>query len=422
MSAQLIETLQQIARDRDLDMKTLLDALCAGIKVAYQRQFMRGRRRRGRRASPRIMVMLDPESGDFKVLVEKTVVEEIRNPGLEISLENARAIKPDAQVGERIAVELPLTDFSRSAMQIVRQEMMRRIQDAEQRRVYQQFRNRVGDIITAEVRRVDRRRNVYLSSGKTEILLPVRDQLKNDSYRVGERIKVYVRDVRKPDGRSEPLVRASRVHKDLVRKLFELEVPEIRDGVVQIKAVAREPGARTKVAVASNDPNVDPVGACIGQGGKRVNAIVSELRNEHIDVVPWSNDPIEFLINALSPAQIDYVILNEDEHTATVIVRPDQLSLAIGKGGRNVSLAAKLTGWRIDIRSHEQVAKLVAEPSTISTAPSKAEVVTSASADAPASTDREVTAPTAVAASMQSGADETAPSTNVSGNSASASV
>lgn len=375
----IVDMLNQVAKERGLDMQILLEALCAALKEAYQRQFVGRERRKDqrRRFSPRIVVTLSdqPEKSELKVFVEKAVVEEVSNAALEISLESARKIKPDVKVGDCIAIELPLERFTRSAMQVARDVFIRRIQSEHLKRVYQVFRDRVGEIIKAEVRRIDKRGNVYLYADDAELFLPVREQIKTDNYRAGMRLSVYIKEVHPPEERRhgsrrvefhpEMMIVVSRSDRELVRKLFEREIPDVKSGVVEVKAVARDPGVRSKVAVYSSDPNIDAVGACIGQRSKLVNAVVNELSGEQIDVVAWSDDPAEFLINALSPAKVDYVILNEDGRSATVIVQPDQLPTAIGKEGKNVSLAAKLTGWRIDIRSYEHLAQMLSKPSEL---------------------------------------------------------
>ncbi|MFA4016431.1 MAG: hypothetical protein RUDDFDWM_001541 [Candidatus Fervidibacterota bacterium] len=376
MSTQLYEMVHQLAKEREMDVEVLVELLCSALKVAYQRQFM-GRGRRGgqrHKTMPRLVVMLDEEKRELKISVEKVVVEEVTNPALEISLETARRIKPDVKVGELIEVELPFERFTRSSIQIAKNEFLRRIQDEKLKHIYQIFSAKVGEIIPAEVRRIDRRGNVFLSAMGAELFLPVREQVKNDNYTIGARFRVYIKDVRSPEQHSrggrrraemppETMILVSRADRELVRKLFELEIPDVRDKIVEVKAIARDPGVRSKVAVYSNDPNVDPVGACVGQRSKRVSAMIDELRGEQIDVVEWSDDPAKFLANALSPAKVDYVILNEDGRSATVVVQQDQLPMAIGKEGKNVSLAARLTGWRIDIRSYEHFEQMLAKPS-----------------------------------------------------------
>jgi len=286
------------------------------------------------------------------------------NPHLEISLEEARKIDPNAQVGMRVRVDLPLSEFSRSAMQLARQRMQERIREIEQRRIYELYKDRVNTVVVGQVARWDSYGNIYLTLDRAEALLPRREQVPTESFQKGERVRVYIYELRKPTGGTEPIILVSRTHKELLRKLLEAEVPEIREGVVEIKGLVRDPGYRSKVAVASKDPSVDPVGACVGQQSKRINNITQELKGERVDIIAWSPNEAEFVANALSPAKVETVIMNYDERTATVIVGEDQLSLAIGKQGRNVSLAARLTGWRIDIRTINQLGTEVEETVT----------------------------------------------------------
>ncbi len=374
MSAELVALVQQIAKDKDLPLEAVLGAMCDGLRVAYEKQFMRDvPSRQRKRVRPRIVAVLDLDTRLLKLALEKTVVEKPTNTHLEISLEDAQRIDPNARLGDRVKVELPLTEFSRSAMQSARQKMQERIREIEQRRVYELYKDRDGTVVVGQVSRKDSHENIYLSLEKAEALLPRREQVPSENLQKGERVSVFVYEVRKPTGNTEPSVLVSRTHKELLRKLLETAVPEIgRDGSVEIKGLVRDPGYRSKVAVAAKDPTVDPVGACIGPQSKRINGIMHELRGERVDIIPWSPDEAEFLVHALSPAKVETVIMNFDERTATVIVNEDQLSLAIGRQGRNVSLAARLTGWRIDIRTSEQLGREVltespSEPSGLKT-------------------------------------------------------
>jgi N utilization substance protein A len=362
MSAELVALVQQIAKEKGLPLEEVLGAMCDGIRHAYEKQFMRnmGKQQR-KRFRPRVVAIMDLENKVLKLALEKTVVENPTNPHLEISLEEARKIDPNAQVGMRVRVDLPLSEFSRSAMQLARQRMQERIREIEQRRIYELYKDRVNTVVVGQVARWDSYGNIYLTLERAEALLPRREQVPTESFQKGERIRVYIFELRKPTGGTEPIIIVSRTHKELLRKLLEAEVPEIREGVVEIKALVRDPGYRSKVAVASEDPSVDPVGACVGQQSKRINNITQELRGERVDIIAWSPNEAEFVANALSPAKVETVIMNHDERTATVIVSEDQLSLAIGKQGRNVSLAARLTGWRIDIRTINQLGTEVEE-------------------------------------------------------------
>lgn len=360
MSAELVALVQQIAKEKDLPLEAVLGAMCDGLRIAYEKQFMRDiPPRQRKRMHPRIVAVLDLDTRLLKLALEKTVVERPANTHLEISLEDAQRINPDAQLGSRVRVELPLTEFSRSAMQSARQKMQERIREIEQRRVYELYKDRDGTVVVGQVLRKDSHENIYLALDRAEALLPRREQVPAENLQKGERVSVFIYEVRKPTGSTEPNILVSRTHKELLRKLLEITVPEIRDGSVEIKGLVRDPGYRSKVAVAAKDPTIDPVGACIGQQGKRIDSIMKELRGERVDIILWSPDEADFLARALSPAKVETIIMNIDERTATVVVNEDQLSFAIGRQGRNVSLAARLTGWRIDIRTADRLGREV---------------------------------------------------------------
>ncbi|MCS7185772.1 MAG: transcription termination factor NusA [Armatimonadetes bacterium] len=375
MSAELVALVQQIAKDKELPLEEVLGAMCDGIRHAYEKQFMRdmGRYQR-KRVRPRVVAVLDLENKVLRLALEKTVVENPTNYHLEISLEEARKIDPDAQLGMRVRVDLPLSEFSRAAMQLARQRMQERIREIEQKRVYELYKDKVNTVVVGQVARWDSHGNIYLTLDRAEALLPRREQVPTESFQKGERVRVYIYEIRKPTGSTEPILLVSRTHKELLRKLLEAEVPEIREGVVEIKALVRDPGYRSKVAVASKDPSIDPVGACVGQQSKRINNITQELRGERVDIIEWNPDEAKFIMNALSPAKAETIIMNFDERTATVVVSEDQLSLAIGKQGRNVSLAARLTGWRIDIRTESQLGREVPFAETVTAQIGKEEV------------------------------------------------
>jgi N utilization substance protein A len=360
MNVDLVALVQQIAKEKGLPIEEVLSAMCDGVRLAYEKQFMRdlGKQQR-KRMRPRIAAVLDLDARILKLALEKTVVEQPTNPHLEISVEEARKINPDAKVGDRVRVDLPLHEFTRSAMQLARQRMLERIRELEQQRVYAIYKDKVGTVITGQVIRKDAAGNIYLAIDKGEALLPKREQVPTENLQKGEQVRVYIYEVREPTGSTEPIVLVSRTHKELLRKLLELHVPEIAKGEVEIKALVRDPGYRSKVAVVAKDPTIDAAGACIGQQGKRINAIMQELRNERVDIIPWSEDEADFLIRSLNPARVEAIIMNFDERTATAIVSEDQLSLAIGRQGRNVSLAARLTGWRIDIRTPERLGRVI---------------------------------------------------------------
>jgi len=281
----------------------------------------------------------------------------VSDANAEIPLAEARGWDPEIQVGDTVEVEVTPKDFGRIAAQTAKQVIVQRIREAERDMVYKEFRDREGDIVTGTVQRVERR-NVYMDLGRIEAVLPPTEQVPREGYRQNDRVKAYVVEVKQ--GNRGPQIVVSRTHPGLLKRLFEIEVPEIYEGIVEIKAIAREAGARSKVAVISRDRNVDAVGACVGPKGSRVQSIVDELRGEKIDIVPWASDPATFVASALSPAKVIRVEISEETKTALVIVPDNQLSLAIGKEGQNARLAAKLTGWRIDIKSESQIKELEA--------------------------------------------------------------
>jgi len=298
-------------------------------------------------------VFLDRTTGSYHVYAIKTIVDNVENEITEISLSEARKTKADYEVGDILEVEVTPANFGRIAAQTAKQVVVQRIREAERGIIYEEFSNRESDILTGIVQRIEAK-NVFIDLGKTEAVLTPSEQIAGEEYTHGDRIKAYIIEVKKtPKG---PQVIVSRTHPGLLKRLFELEVPEIHDGIVEIKSVAREPGMRSKIAVYSKDEDVDPVGACVGHKGMRVQAIVDELRNEKIDIVKWNADSAKYIANALSPAKVISVAVNEEEKISRVVVPDYQLSLAIGKEGQNARLAAKLTGWKIDIKSESQAA------------------------------------------------------------------
>ncbi len=342
MKSDFYAAISQIAAERGIPKEAILDVMEKALITAYKRTL-------GNNPPPmEVTVRLDPLTGQARVFAEKQVVDEVFDERFEIELSEALKHKPDVQLGETIMVESTPNDFGRIAAQTAKQVVLQGIKEVEREHVYGEYMNREGELITATVQRMARG-NVILEMGKAEAILPPKEQVENDRYYHGQRLKVYLMEIRKED--RGPRLIVSRTHKNLILRLFEMEVPEIYNGTVEIKSIAREPGLRTKVAVAARQEGIDPVGSCVGMRGIRIQNIVNELNGEKIDVVQWSPDPKEFIANALSPAQVVEVHLNEDEHTALVIVPDKQLSLAIGKEGQNVRLAAKLTGWRIDIKS-----------------------------------------------------------------------
>lgn len=340
---EILQQLNQIAQERDLPLEELQLELEEALAVAYKK-FVG--------ATGDVAVRLDPKKG-WTASVEKEVVGEVIEPSYQISLVDARRRKPDSEIGDFIPMEVDPNRFGRIAAQTFKQVLSQKLREAETRRIHDVFHEKMGDVVTGQVSRRDGQ-SVYVNVNKVEAELPKREQVPTEPYRQNDRLKVYVYKV--DDSQRRLRVIVSRTHPNLLRKLFELEIPEISQGVVQIKSVAREPGQRSKVAVYSTDERVDPIGACIGPRGSRVQAIVDELNEEKIDVVPYSDNPRMFITEALSPAKVNSIKLNEDEKSAYVIVPDSQLSLAIGKGGQNVRLAARLTEWKIDIRSESQAA------------------------------------------------------------------
>ncbi len=301
-----------------------------------------------------INVSIDPETCEYSVTAEKEVVEDadhILDPVMQVTVEEARKTKPDAQIGDIITIDINSKSFGRIATMNAKNIILQRIREEERNVVYNQYNGKVRDIVSGIVQRMQGK-TYYINLGKIDAVLNENEQVKTEHFEPTERVKVYVVDVK--NSTKGPKILVSRTHPELVRKLFEEEVSEIRDGVVEIKGISREPGSRTKIAVWSNDPDVDPVGACVGMNGSRVNAVVNELRGEKIDIICWDENPALLIENALSPAKVITVAANPDEHSAKVIVPDYQLSLAIGKEGQNARLAARLTGYKIDIKSETQ--------------------------------------------------------------------
>jgi len=340
MKSDLYAAINQIAAERNIPREAILRGIEDAIITAYRR--ISG-------TDQNVAVKLDLQSGDTRVFERRMIVEEVEDPSLEASIEEAKAVNPEARVGDMIEKETTPADFGRIAAQTAKQVVMQRIREAERDRVYGEFSDREGDIVLANLQRQEQNGNWILEVGRAEAILPPNHQVRSERYRSGNRMRVLLLEVqRNPKG---PQLIVSRADRAFLRRLFELEVPEILAGIVEIKSIAREPGMRSKVAVSARQSNVDPVGSCVGMKGQRIQKIVDELGGEKIDVVLWDPDMSVYIANALSPAQVLSVDLNEDEKTASVVVPERMLSLAIGKEGQNARLAAKLTGWRIDIRS-----------------------------------------------------------------------
>ena len=347
MSKALIAGINQVAVDKDLDNEVIFDAIEAALISAYKRNY-------GSVAN--VTAAVDRATGEMSVFAEKEVVEDIHNPNTEILLDDAKDVAPTSELGDVIMVQNTPDNFGRIAAQTAKQVILQRIREAERDTVYENFVHKVGETITAQVRSVDLVSGAVtiLIDDRHENLLPREEQIPSENLRRGDYISLYVVDVHRSS--RGPMIRLSRTHRDLLRRLMEQEIPEVRDGTVEIKAISREPGARSKVAVMATLPGVDPVGSCVGMRGLRIQNIVTELAGEKIDVVEWSGNLRTYISNALGPAKVQSVILEEDTNikTAIVIVPDRQLSLAIGKAGQNARLAAKLTGWRIDIKSETE--------------------------------------------------------------------
>ena len=342
MTDNLKMILQQLEAEKSVDRATLLEAIRSAIETAARKPLNR---------AAHVSVEVDPETLAFNVFEIRLVVEEITEPTMEISLEEALKLNPDVVVGNRLKVPVQPENFGRIAAQTARQVIIQKIKDAERERIFEEFKQREGDVVTGAVKRLSRG-NIIVSIGQVEAVVPVREQSPRERYKIGDRIRAILIEVdRSPRG---PQVVLSRTSVDLVRSLFEMEVPEIYDGTVVIKAIARDAGSRTKVAVASLDPNVDAVGACVGLKGSRVRAVVEELNGEKIDIIRWSDKPVELCANSLNPADILAITLNEEMQRIHVTVPQDQLSLAIGKRGQNARLASQLLGWNIDIRGEDE--------------------------------------------------------------------
>ena len=347
----LFEAAEQFEREKGISKEILVNSLCDALVAAYKKHIKD-------KDATNVEAILDEETGEIGVFRTKTVVKEVEDENTEISLTDAKEIDEDVELDDEVKIEVTPEDFGRVAAQSAKQVITQRIREAERKMVLDEFMSKKGTLITGIIqRRTDRA--VIVNIGKTDAIMPSREQIPGEYYKPGNRIRVFVLDVKETS--KLPQVIVSQAHAEIVRELFELEVPEIEDGIVEIKSIAREAGFRTKLAVWSNDPSVDSVGACIGPRGTRIQTIVGELKNEKIDIVRYSEDPVEYIVNALSPARIvsvDILADDDERHEAFVIVPDDQLSLAIGREGQNVRLAHRLTGWKIDIKSESQAREM----------------------------------------------------------------
>ena len=346
----LFEACEELERERGISKDVIISSLCDALVAAYKKHMHV-------KEAANIEAIFDEQTGEIGVFSTKTVVKKVEDPDMEISLKDAQEIDDEVEVDDEVKIEVTPEQFGRIAAQSAKQVITQRIRDAERNNILNEFLEKKGTLTTGIIQRVENR-NVIVNIGKTDAIMPQREQIPREYYKPGNRIRVFVLNVKETN--RLPQVIVSHAHPEIVRELFELEVPEIEDGIVEIKSISREAGFRTKIAVWSNDPEVDSVGACIGPRGSRIQTIVGELKNEKIDIVRWSEDPVEYIVNAISPARVVSVDIitddsNEETKDALVVVPDDQLSLAIGREGQNVRLAHRLTGWKIDIKSVSQM-------------------------------------------------------------------
>ena len=345
---QLKEMVDQLARAKDIEREVVIEALEAALNSASRRSHLN---------IPEMDIHLLEEDDDVIIVSRRTVAEEVTKPGMEIGLDEARAMDPEAELGDELDVEISPSIFGRNAAQIAKQVVIQRLREAERTVILDEYQKRIGEVVSGVVKR-ESKGTVVVDLGRTEAVMPYRERLPGEEYRIGDRVRAYLIEVRETTKGAQIVI--SRAHPDFLGKLFELEVPEVYEGLVRIHAVAREPGSRSKVAVSSRDKNVDPVGTCVGMRGYRVQAVVRELSGEKVDIVRFAPSVEELTRNALAPAQITALEVDEDAHHVVVVVPESQLSLAIGRGGQNVRLAAKLIGWHVDIISEREREELAA--------------------------------------------------------------
>jgi N utilization substance protein A len=345
---QLKEMVEQLARAKDIEREIVIEALEAALNSASRRSHLN---------IPEMDIHLLEEDDDVIIVSRRTVVDEVTKPGMEINLADARAMDPEAELDDELDVEISPSIFGRNAAQIAKQVVIQRLREAERTVILAEYQKRIGEVVSGVVKR-ESKGTVVIDLGRTEAVMPYRERLPGEEYRVGDRVRAYLIEVRETTKGAQIVV--SRANPDFLGKLFELEVPEVYEGVVKIHAIAREPGSRSKIAVSSRDKNVDPVGTCVGMRGYRVQAVVRELSGEKVDIVRFATTVEEFTRNALAPAQITALEVDEDAHHVVVVVPESQLSLAIGRGGQNVRLAAKLIGWHVDIISEREREELTA--------------------------------------------------------------
>ena len=346
MNEEFVGALKELIKEKGISEELLFTTIQDAMVAAYKKNYANVNTN-----AQNVKVNMDRETGEIHVYAQKTVVDEVYDDVTEISLEDAKELSPRNEVDDIINIEVTPKNFGRVAAQLAKQVVTQRIKEAERNIIYDEYKEKEFDIITGIILRKDKG-IVFVNLGKLEGIIGPNEQIPNEEYNFNERLKLYIVEVK--NGTKGPQIHVSRTHPGLVKRLFELEVPEIFEGVVEIKNISREAGSRSKIAVYSNNEEVDPMGACVGPKGVRVQSIVNELKNEKIDIIKWSKDPVEFIANSLSPAKVLEVVVNEDNKTCKVVVDDNQLSLAIGKEGQNVRLAAKLTNWKIDIKSKSQ--------------------------------------------------------------------
>ena len=346
---ELIMALDELEKERGISKDYLLESLEVALVAAYKKNFD---------SAENVKVEIDSQTGEIHVYAQKEVVETVENSQLQISLEDAKKIEKKAKIGDIINIETKPKDFGRIAAGAAKQHILQKVREAERNMIFNEYNDRKGEIVTGIIQKADKG-TVVLDLGKLEGIMPLKEQIPTEHYHVNDKIKAYVLSVEK-GLKGAPQVLVTRSHPDVIKKLFELEIPEIYEGLIEVKAVSRDPGYRSKVAVYSKNPDIDPVGSCVGAKGIRIQNIINEMNGEKIDVIEWSEDPATFICAALLPAHVMAVDIKEDEKFAQVIVPDEELSLAIGKGGQNARLAVKLTNWKIDIKSETQFRELMA--------------------------------------------------------------
>ncbi len=346
---ELIMALDELEKERGISKEYLLESLEVALVAAYKKNFD---------SAENVKVEIDSQTGEIHVYAQKEVVETVENSQLQISLEDAKKIEKKAKIGDIINIETKPKDFGRIAAGAAKQHVIQKVREAERNMIFDEYNDRKGEIVTGIIQKADKG-TVVLDLGKLEGIMPLKEQIPTEHYHVNDKIKAYVLSVEK-GLKGAPQVLVTRSHPDVIKKLFELEIPEIYEGLIEVKAVSRDPGYRSKVAVYSKNPDIDPVGSCVGAKGIRIQNIINEMNGEKIDVIEWNEDPATFICAALLPAHVMAVDIKEDEKFAQVIVPDEELSLAIGKGGQNARLAVKLTNWKIDIKSETQFRELMA--------------------------------------------------------------